>query len=198
MPMDVIWEGGQKYYYNPVTGQKIPVVSSGGGESGVYDGGGSSDDGIYYYEPIDWQGQGYQDIGEYYADYRQQMEDYYHNLYGYHASGTTGTTTKKFVINENGIEAMVTPDGTVISAPSTGYGVIKNEYTERLTDFAADPLGFLGRMFTGYSGTYQNNNNAKNEVININGNLTLPNVTDGQSFVDSIRNVALQYTTRRR
>ena len=32
---------------------------------------------------------------------------------------------KKFVINENGIEAMVTPDGTVISAPSTGYGVIK-------------------------------------------------------------------------
>ena len=45
--------------------------------------------------PIDWQGQGYQDIGEYYADYREQMEDYYHNLYGYHASGTTGTTTKK-------------------------------------------------------------------------------------------------------
>lgn len=198
MPMDVIWEGGQKYYYNPVTGQKIPIVSGGGGEPGVYDGGGSGDDGIYYYEPIDWQGQGYQDIGEYYADYRQQMEDYYHNLYGYHASGTTGTTTKKFVINENGIEAMVTPDGTVISAPSTGYGVIKNEYTERLTDFAADPLGFLGKMFTGYSGTYQNNNNAKNEVININGNLTLPNVTDGQSFVDSIRNVALQYTTRRR
>lgn len=197
MPMDVIWEGGQKYYYNPITGQKIPVVSGGGGEAGVYDGGSGGDD-IYYYEPIDWQGQGYDSIGEYYADYRQQMQDYYHNLYGYHASGTTGTKTKKFVINENGIEAMVTPDGTVISAPSTGYGVIKNEYTERLTDFAADPLSFLSKMFTGYSGTYQNNNNAKNEVININGNLTLPNVTDGQSFVDSIRNVALQYTTRRR
>ena len=102
------------------------------------------------------------------------------------------------MVNEYGIEAMVTPDGTVVSAPSTGYGVIKNEYTKRLTDFAADPLSFLSRMFTGYSGTYQNNNNAKNEVININGNLTLPNVTDGQSFVDSIRNVALQYTTRRR
>ena len=198
IPMSVIQQDGQRYYYNPITGETTPIDSGSYSGSGNYTGGGNSDDGIYQYDPIDWQGQGYQDIGEYYADYRQQMEDYYHNLYGYHASGTTGTTTKKFVINENGIEAMVTPDGTVISAPSTGYGVIKNEYTERLTDFASDPLGFLGRMFTGYSGTYQNNNNAKNEVININGNLTLPNVTDGQSFVDSIRNVALQYTTRRR
>ena len=198
MPMSVIQQDGQRYYYNPITGETTPIDSGSSSDSGNYTGGGNSDDGIYQYDPIDWQGQGYQDIGEYYADYRQQMEDYYHNLYGYHASGTIGTTTKKFVINENGIEAMVTPDGTVISAPSTGYGVIKNEYTERLTDFAADPLGFLGRMFTGYSGTYQHNNNAKNEVININGSLTLPNVTDGQSFVDSIRNVALQYTTRRR
>ena len=92
---------------------------------------------------------------------------------------------------------MVTPNGTVISAPSSGYGVIKNRYTERLTDFAADPLGFLNKAFTGYSGNYQNNNSS-NEIININGNLNLPNVTDGQSFVDSIRNIALQYTTRRR
>ena len=123
---------------------------------------------------------------------------YYYDGILFHANGTLGTKSKTFMVNENGIEAMVTPDGTVVSAPSTGYGVIKNEYTKRLTDFAADPLGFLSKMFTGYSGTYQNNNNAKNEVININGNLTLPNVTDGQSFVDSIRNVALQYTTRRR
>lgn len=114
-----------------------------------------------------------------------------------HARGTLGTTSKTFMVNEDGMEAMVTPEGTVISAPSTGYGVIKNEYTERLTDFAADPMSFLSRMFTGYSGTYQNNNNAKNEVININGNLTLPNVTDGQSFINSIKTLALQYTTRR-
>ena len=58
-------------------------------------------------------------------------------------------------------------------------------------------MGFLNKTFSGYSGTYKNNNST-NETININGNLTLPNVTDGQSFVDSIRNVALQYTTRRR
>ena len=114
-----------------------------------------------------------------------------------HASGTLGTTTKTFLVNEEGMEAMVTPEGTVISAPTTGYGVIKNEYTERLTDFAADPMSFLNKTFSGYSGTYKNNNSS-NETININGNLTLPNVTDGQSFIDSIRNVALQYTTRRK
>ena len=114
-----------------------------------------------------------------------------------HAQGTLGTTTKTFLVNEKGMEAMVTPEGTVISAPTTGYGVIKNEYTERLTDFAADPMSFLNKTFSGYSGTYKNNNSS-NETININGNLTLPNVTDGQSFVDSIRNVALQYTTRRK
>ena len=114
-----------------------------------------------------------------------------------HASGTLGTTTKTFRVNENGLEAMVTPEGTVISAPSTGYGVIKNEYTERLTDFASDPMGFLSKAFSGYSGTYKNNSST-NETININGNLTLPNVTNGESFVDSIRNLALQYTTRRK
>ena len=114
-----------------------------------------------------------------------------------HASGTLGTTSKTFMINENGLEAMVTPEGTVISAPSTGYGVIKNEYTERLTDFASDPMGFLSKAFSGYSGTYKNNSST-NETININGNLTLPNVTNGESFVDSIRNLALQYTTRRK
>ena len=58
-------------------------------------------------------------------------------------------------------------------------------------------MNFLNKTFSGYTGTYQNNQST-NEVININGNLNLPNVTDGQSFVDSIRNVALQYTTRRR
>lgn len=114
-----------------------------------------------------------------------------------HASGTLGTTSKTFMVNENGLEAMVTPEGTVISAPSTGYGVIKNEYTERLTDFASDPMGFLSKAFSGYSGTYKNNSST-NETININGNLTLPNVTNGESFVDSIRNLALQYTTRRK
>ena len=114
-----------------------------------------------------------------------------------YASGTLGTSQKIFKINENGIEALVSPSGTVISAPSTGYGVIKNQYTERLTDFASDPMKFLNKVFSGYSSSYQKNN-SNNEIININGNLTLPNVTDGLSFIDSIKNVALQYTTRRR
>ena len=78
-----------------------------------------------------------------------------------------------------------------------GYGVIKNQYTERLTNFASDPMAFLNKEFSGYSGTYKNNT-SNNETININGDLSLPNITDGESFVDSIRNVALQYTTRRR
>ena len=114
-----------------------------------------------------------------------------------YASGTLGTASKTFRVNEEGMEAIVTPEGTVVSAPTTGYGVIKNEYTERLTDFASDPMAFLNKEFSGYSGTYKNNT-SNNETININGDLSLPNVTDGESFVDSIRNVALQYTTRRR
>ena len=113
------------------------------------------------------------------------------------AKGTLGTTSKIFRVNEEGLEAMVTPTGTVISAPDRGYGVIKNEYTERLTDFASDPLGFLSKTFSGYSGTYENNASS-NETININGNLTLPNVVNGESFISSIRTLALQYTTRRR
>ena len=114
-----------------------------------------------------------------------------------YASGTLGTTSGLFKINELGLEALVTPSGTVMSAPTTGYGVIKNEYTKRLTDFAADPLGFLSKAFSGYSGTYQNNQST-NETININGDIALPNVNDGLSFVDSIKTLAIQYTTRRK
>ena len=83
-----------------------------------------------------------------------------------------------------------------MNAPTTGYGVIKNEYTERLTDFAADPLQFLSQAFEGYSGNYQNNQST-NETININGDISLPNVDDGLSFIDSIKTLAIQYTTRR-
>ena len=159
--------------------------SSGGGDSGSSSGGGE------YTEPV--YGSNGQIIG--YNHYSGDGTLLWYEAA--HAQGTLGTTTKTFLVNEEGMEAMVTPEGTVISAPSTGYGVIKNEYTERLTDFAADPMSFLSKTFSGYTGTYQNNPST-NEVININGNLNLPNVTDGQSFVDSIRNVALQYTTRRR
>lgn len=113
------------------------------------------------------------------------------------ATGTLGTKSNVFMVNEAGIEAMVTPEGTVVSAPTPGYGVIKNEYTERLTDFAADPLQFLNKEFSGYVGNYKNNQN-NNQVININGDLNLPNVTNGESFVDSIKTLALQYTTRRK
>lgn len=116
-------------------------------------------------------------------------------LVGY-ASGTLGTSSNVFKINENGLEALVTPSGTVMNAPTTGYGVIKNEYTERLTDFAADPLQFLSQAFEGYSGNYQNNQST-NETININGDISLPNVDDGLSFIDSIKTLAIQYTTRR-
>ena len=112
------------------------------------------------------------------------------------ASGTLNTKSKVFKINENGLEALVTPSGTVMSAPTNGYGVIKNEYTERLTDFAANPLQFLSQAFEGYSGNYQNNQST-NETININGNISLPNVDDGLSFIDSIKTLAIQYTTRR-
>ena len=101
------------------------------------------------------------------------------------------------MVNEKGMEAIVTPEGTVVSAPTSGYGVIKNEYTERLTDFAADPLGFLNKTFKGYSSNVQNNS-SNDQIININGNLNLPNVTNGENFVDSLRTLALQYTTRRR
>ena len=113
------------------------------------------------------------------------------------ATGSLGMKSNMFMVNEAGIEAMVTPDGTVISAPTPGYGVIKNEYTERLTDFAADPMQFLNKEFSGYVGNYKNNQDS-NQIININGNLSLPNVTNGESFVDSIKTLALQYTTRRR
>lgn len=154
-------------------------------------GGSSSSGGEEYTEPV-YGGNG-QIIGYNHYDGNGNLL-YYEAA---HAQGTLGTTTRTFRVNEDGMEAIVTPEGTVVSAPSTGYGVIKNEYTERLTDFASDPMNFLNKTFSGYTGTYQNNPST-NEVININGNLNLPNVTDGQSFVDSIRNVALQYTTRRR
>lgn len=120
---------------------------------------------------------------------------YLDEIEGY-ASGTLNTKSKVFKINENGLEAMVTPNGTVISAPSSGYGVIKNQYTEKLTDFAANPLQFLSQAFEGYSGNYQNNQST-NETININGDISLPNVDDGLSFIDSIKTLAIQYTTRR-
>lgn len=164
-------------------------LSSGSGSSGSGDSGSSG--GGEYTEPV--YGSNGAIIG--YNHYSGDGTLLYYEAA--HAQGTLGTTTKTFLVNEKGMEAMVTPEGTVISAPTTGYGVIKNEYTERLTDFAADPMSFLNKTFSGYSGTYKNNNSS-NETININGNLTLPNVTDGQSFVDSIRNVALQYTTRRK
>lgn len=164
-------------------------LSSGSGSSGSGDSGSSG--GGEYTEPV--YGSNGAIIG--YNHYSGDGTLLYYEAA--HAQGTLGTTTKTFLVNEKGMEAMVTPEGTVISAPTTGYGVIKNEYTERLTDFAADPMSFLNKTFSGYSGTYKNNNSS-NETININGNLTLPNVTDGQSFIDSIRNVALQYTTRRK
>ena len=176
---DIWWVLDQVYFSNGSSGG-----SSGGDDSGSSSGG-------EYSEPV--YGSNGQIIG--YNHYSGDGTLLWYEAA--HAKGTLGTTTKTFLVNEEGMEAMVTPEGTVISAPSTGYGVIKNEYTERLTDFAADPMNFLNKTFSGYTGTYQNNPST-NEVININGNLNLPNVTDGQSFVDSIRNVALQYTTRRR
>lgn len=188
-------EGGQEgqiTYRVPVSHLNKSTSGSGGDDPGDDDdpGDGGSGEPSYSVPVMDANGN--------IAGYNWYDSDgnllYYEPAY---ASGTLGTTSKRFRVNENGLEAMVTPEGTVISAPTTGYGVINNKYTERLTDFASDPMSFLNKAFSGYSGTYQNNP-PTNEVININGNLNLPNVTDGQSFVDSIRNVALQYTTRRR
>lgn len=179
------------WYENPITGDKQdrttlssnPAPSTGGGGDSSSPGDGWTYSGGTYGGGSIWIDPGTGE-GIYFAP-------------GSFATGTLGTTTKTFMVNENGIEAMVTPDGTVISAPTPGYGVIKNEYTERLTDFAADPLQFLNKEFSGYIGNYKNNQN-NNQVININGNLNLPNVTNGESFVDSIKTLALQYTTRRK
>lgn len=63
-----------------------------------------------------------------------------------YAMGTyNAIANRPILINENGLEALTTPDGTVTSLPSRGYGVIPSNITKNLTKIGKIDAGALDR-----------------------------------------------------
>ena len=63
-----------------------------------------------------------------------------------YAMGTyNAIANRPILINENGLEALTTPDGTVTSLPSRGYGVIASNITKNHTIIGKNDAGALDR-----------------------------------------------------
>ncbi len=93
---------------------------------------------------------------------------------GGYAVGTLSATSGLHMVGEQGPELRVL---------NQGDGVIPAKQTARLWSFANDPAKFLQNI-ANYGG-------GRSEVINVQ-NVTLPNVSNAQDFVNGLRNMAYQ------
>ena len=92
----------------------------------------------------------------------------------------TGTTSA-----EGGI-SLVGEKGAELRVLNQGDGIIPSEITKNLWGFGKDPSTFI-KNFGG---------SRSNVSLNI-SNVTLPNVSDAQSLVAGLKNIAYQYASRR-
>ena len=92
----------------------------------------------------------------------------------------TGTTSA-----EGGI-SLVGEKGAELRVLNQGDGIIPSEITKNLWGFGKDPSTFI-KNFSG---------SKSNVSLNI-SNVTLPNVSDAQSLVAGLKNIAYQYASRR-
>lgn len=94
-----------------------------------------------------------------------------------YATGTTSAEGGMSLVGEKGAELRVL---------NQGDGIIPSEITRNLWGFGKDPSTFIKNF--GGSGS--------NVSLNI-SNVTLPNVSDAQSLVTGLKNIAYQYASRR-
>lgn len=98
-----------------------------------------------------------------------------------YASGTKSSPRGIALTDENGLELRIPNKGN-LRFLKEGTGVLPNNLTERVFAMASNPVSYARKVAESMSSKTTNN---ANRVISI-GNITLPNVKDGESFVKEL------------
>lgn len=104
------------------------------------------------------------------------------------ASGTLSYPGGRSLINENGLESIITPQGTITSLPAKS-GIVPADLTRNLWALGEVAPNLIARL--GGNNLQTNNNNATNDnsinIDKLNATFNTDSGFDGQAFINSLR-----------
>lgn len=105
-----------------------------------------------------------------------------------YASGTLSYPGGHSLINENGLESIITPQGTITSLPAKS-GIVPADLTRNLWALGEVAPNLIARL--GGSNLQTNNNNATNDnsinIDKLNATFNTDSGFDGQAFINSLK-----------
>lgn len=105
-----------------------------------------------------------------------------------YASGTLSYPGGRSLINENGLESIITPQGTITSLPAKS-GIIPADLTRNLWALGEVAPNLIARL--GGNNLQTNNNNATNDnsinIDKLNATFNTDSGFDGQAFINSLK-----------
>ena len=129
---------------------------------------------------------GYADIIKYSKDIKQIANEY--NPFSSYASGTLSAPGGRSMINENGLESIITPSGTITSLPAKS-GIVPADLTRNLWALGEVAPNLIARL-GGNSLQTSNSNSVTDNSINI-SNLDATFYTeegfDGEAFLRDLK-----------
>ena len=105
-----------------------------------------------------------------------------------YASGTLSYPGGRSLINENGLESIITPQGTITSLPAKS-GIVPADLTRNLWALGEVAPNLIARL--GGNNLQTNNNNATNDnsinIDKLNATFNTDSGFDGQAFINSLK-----------
>ena len=199
------WSGTAEDAINHVTGPALIVNNKGGADYVIYkdingkihntvirlgDKGGISLDGelkrsAFYYKNKS-EGVTEETIKKLANDYNPFANDYNPSSY---ASGTLSTPGGRSLINENGLESIITPQGTITSLPAKS-GIVPADLTRNLWALGEVAPNLIARL--GGNSLQTNNSNSSTDnsinIQNLDATFNTQSDFDGHRFLTDLRN----------